>query len=182
MATGVRDYLWEGSTRDGLPVRVRVAGTTDKPRIAEHFASLSPASTYFRFFGARRKLSEKEIARFTEADLDRMLTLVATVPTEDRDRFVGVAQYVIIDGRADVAASVVDDHQRRGIGSLLLERLVEVARAHGIREFEGDVLGDNHRMLRLLDASGIPKHRTVESGVVHLTFSGEEADRAMDAA
>jgi len=179
MATGVRDYLWEGRTRDGVSVRVRVARAADKQRIAEHFANLSPASTYFRFFGARRKLSELEIARFTEADFDRMLTLVATVPAEDGERFVGVAQYVIIDGRADVACSVVDEHQRRGIGSMLLERLFEVARASGIREFEGDVLGDNHRMLRLLDASGIPKHRSVEAGVVHVTFSGEEAERAL---
>ena len=180
MAGDVIDRPWEGSTRDGLSICVRTAEGADKRRIAEHFASLSPASTYFRFFGARPKLSERELARFTEADFDRMLTLIATAPTEDRERIVGVAQYVLIDGRADLACSIVDDHQRRGIGSLLFERLLEAALASGIREFEADVLGDNHRMLRLLDASGIPKHRSVESGVVHLRFSGEEADRAID--
>lgn len=167
---------------DGLHdgISIRLVRTDDEERLVEHFRSLSPASVYFRFFSPRRGLSSRELAGVTEIDFRRRAALAATTGSGDAERIVGVAQYVVIDGgRADLACSVSDEYQGRGIGLLLLRRLLALARANGIAEFESEVLGDNQRMLSLLKKNGLAKHRSVESGVVHLTFSGDEADRAL---
>ena len=164
--------------RDGISIRL--VRTDDEERLVEHFRSLSPASVYFRFFGPRRGLSSRELAGVTEIDFRRRAALAATTGSGTTERIVGLAQYVVVEGkRADLACSVIDEYQGRGIGFSLLHRILALARANGIAEFESEVLGDNQRMLSLLKKNGLAEHRSVESGVVHLTFSGDEADRAL---
>jgi len=84
--------------------------------------------------------------------------------------------------RAQLACSVIDTYQGRGIGALLIKHVVGIARARGVLEFAGDVLGDNHTMLQLLTKSGLATHRSTQAGVVHVTFSEVEADRFLAAA
>jgi RimJ/RimL family protein N-acetyltransferase len=161
-------------------VSVRLVRADDGERIAQHFGNLSPASSYLRFFSPRRRISAQELARLTKIDPRRQAALAAIVGSGDDERIVGLAQYVVVDGRrADVACSVIDELQGHGVGLLLLRRLLALARANGVTEFESEVLVDNHRMLGLLTRNGLAKHRSVEGGVVHLTFSGAEADGAL---
>ncbi len=77
---------------------------------------------------------------------------------------------------------MADQHQGRGIGSLLLDHLLRLARANGITEFQADVLGENNRMLEVFAASGLVVTRCVEAGVVHLSFPTEETERSLEAA
>ena len=84
--------------------------------------------------------------------------------------------------RAQLACSVVDEYQGRGIGALLLEHVLGIARAQGVVEFEADMLSDNYKMLRLFTRSGLTMHRSTQAGVVHLTFSDAEADQFLAAA
>jgi len=161
-------------------ISIRLVRSDDEDRLVEHFRSLSPASTYFRFFGPRRRLSARELAGLTEIDSRRRAAVAATSGSGSTERIVGLAQYVVVEGkRADLASSVIDEYQGRGVGLLLLRRVLALARANGIAEFESEVLGDNQRMLGLLTKNGLAKHRSVEAGVVHLTFSGDEADQAL---
>src|SRR5438445_4972920 len=128
-------------------ISIRLVRSDDEERLVEHFRSLSPASTYFRFFGPRRGLSSRELAGVAEIEFRRRAALAATTGSGNAERIVGVAQYVVIDGaRADLACSVIDEYQGRGIGLLLLHRLLALARANGIAGFELEVLGENHRM------------------------------------
>jgi RimJ/RimL family protein N-acetyltransferase len=161
-------------------INIRQVRPDDRERIAEHFARLSASSSYFRFFSPRRALSERELARFTDVDTGRHAALAATVNEGGAERIVGLAQYVVTgQGRADLACSVADEYQGHGLGRLLFRRLIALARANGIVEFESDVLGDNQRMLRLLKRNGLAKHRSIEAGVVHVSFSGAEVDGAL---
>ena len=106
---------------------------------------------YFRFFGAKKRLSEQELAYFTDLDFVQRVALVATLRVGGDEQIIGVGRYAVLDGgpprRAEVAFAVADEHQGRGIGTVLLEHLVAIARRHEIVEFEADVLGENNRML-----------------------------------
>ena len=166
---------------DGITIR-RVRAD-DRERIAEHFRQLSPSSRYFRFFSPRRAVSERELDRFADSDGSRQAAVAAMVNEAGTERIVGLAQYVATGGRrADLACSVADRYQGRGLGRLLMGTLIALARANGIAEFESDVLGDNQRMLQFLKRNGLAKHRSTEAGVVHVTFSGAEADALRPAA
>lgn len=167
-----------------MTIEVRTIRPDDRARLAEHFLGLGPTSSYFRFFAPRRKVPDKDLARFTDSDCLHGAAVVATLGGDTGERIVGFAQYTVTDEktpRADLAVSVVDEYQGLGIGGLLMESLIEIARSSGIAEFEADVLGHNRRMLRLLERSGLATHRSVESGVIHFTFSGKDAERMLAA-
>ena len=137
LALGGRDYAVDALLRDGGSIHVRAIRPDDKERLVEHFRSLSPHSVYFRFFGTKKQLSKAELAQYTELDFDERVGLVATLRNDDHERIIGVGRYTRrtdedAPHRAEVAFAVVDDHQRRGIGTLLLEHLARIARAHGI--------------------------------------------------
>ena len=83
---------------------------------------------------------------------------------------------------AEVAFAVADEYQGRGIGTLLLEHLIPLARANGIVEFQADVLGENNRMLQVFARSGFVVTSSVEAGVVHLSFPTEETEGSREAA
>jgi RimJ/RimL family protein N-acetyltransferase len=121
-------------------------------------------------------LSDADLVRLAEVDFERHVSLVATLLDGGDERIVGVARYIRRDDegaptRAELAVTVADDHQGRGIASALLRRLAQIAHARGVKEFEADVLGDNGRMLRLLESSGFATRRSIESGVVHVILS-----------
>lgn len=166
--------------RDGGSIHVRAIRPDDKPRLLDHFARLSARSVYFRFFRVKKRLTDEELCQFTELDFRRQVGLVATLQAGGDEQIIGVGRYAVLDGapgqprRAEVAFAIADDHQRRGIGALLLEHLAEIARANGVEEFEADVLGENNAMLQVFLRSGFRVTRSLEEGVFHLTFPTEE--------
>src|SRR5712691_9162830 len=143
-----RHYAVDALLKDGGSIHVRAIRPDDKARLVEHFKGLSPRSVYFRFFGIKRQLTDDELARFTELDFARHVALVATLRTEENERIIGVGRYIVPEDaraphRAEVAFAVSDEHQGRGVGTVLLEHLARIAAANGITEFEADVLGEN---------------------------------------
>jgi GNAT superfamily N-acetyltransferase len=166
--------------RDGGSIRIRAIRPDDKDRLLEHFRHLSRDSVYHRFFGLKRSLTPSELVRLTELDFKNHVGLVATLLADGDERFIGVGRYICTEpGRAEVAFAVLDEHQGKGIGTLLLEHLGRVARAAGISEFQADVLGDNNRMLEVFAKSGFRAERSMEGGVIHL--SSDRRDRSIPA-
>jgi acetyl coenzyme A synthetase (ADP forming)-like protein len=182
VTTDARSYAAEEILRDGGSIHIRAIRPDDKDRLVAHFQRLSQRSVYFRFFGAKKRLTDQELTRFTEPDFVRHVALVATLREGDEERIIGVGRFMARDDqgtphRAEVAFAVADEHQGRGIGTLLLEHLAPLARANGITEFEADVLGENNQMLEVFANSGFSVRRSIESGVVHVSFPTEETDR-----
>ena len=185
MGSARRIYSTDETLRDGTVIGIREIRADDKLLLLDHFRRLTAHSSYLRFFSPRRRFSERDLAAFTELDFIRSVALVGTVRDGDAERIVGLAQYVVTDrssSSADLACSVSDDYQGRGIGALLLEQVLRFAREHGVDRFEADVLSENAKMLGLFEQNGLARHRSVDSGVVHLTFSGDEADHFLAAA
>jgi acetate---CoA ligase (ADP-forming) len=172
-------YSVEEVLRDGGSILIRAIRPDDKARLDEHFRGLSERSLYFRFMGMRRALGAAELARLTEPDFKDHAALVATLTEDGRERFIGVGRYLRGSNRAraEIAFAVLDAHQGRGIGTLLLEHLARIASVNGIDEFEADVLGDNKRMLDVFAQSGFRVRRSFESGTVHVYFpTGETTE------
>jgi acetyl coenzyme A synthetase (ADP forming)-like protein len=180
-----RTYAVDDVLRDGGSIHVRAIRPDDKVRLAEHFRRLGRQSVYYRFFRVKKQLTDLELAQFTELDFRRNVALVATLREGGEEHIIGVARYAGLDAPqshcAEVAFAVADEHQGRGVGTLLLEHLVPIARAAGITVFEADVLGENNRMLRVFATSGFAVTRAIDAGVFHITFPTAETHAVVDA-
>jgi len=110
---------------------------------------LSPRSRYQRFQNAIRELGPELLRRAVHVDHRRHVALIAEVFEDGVETEVGAARYVAdeLGNVAEFALVVADAWQRRGVGSLLLEKLLRVARSRGVRRLRGDVLHDNEPML-----------------------------------
>ena len=165
-------YRVEDIARDGGSILVRAIQPSDKELLSEHFHGLSSQSIYFRFMGIKRDLTDADLKRLTEVDFRDHVGLVATLSDVGRERFIGVGRYIRqpASSRAEVAFAVIDEHQGRGIGTILLEHLRRIAQAGGIEGFEAEVLSENKRMLGVFMQSGFKVARSFESGTVHVYF------------
>lgn len=181
-AVEVSNYSAHEVLRDGGSIYIRAIRPDDKQRLLEHFQRMSQESIYHRFFGLKHSLTRDDLVRFTEVDFKTHVALVATLREDGTERFIGVGRYVSSrPGSAEVAFAVLDEHQGRGVGTLLLEHLGRVARVAGIFEFQADVLGDNNRMLEVFGKSGFRVKRSTEGGSVHLSFPTGETEESRQA-
>ena len=80
---------------------------------------------------------------------------------------------------AEVAFVARDDHQGRGLGSILLEHLAAAARENGLRRFEAEVLAENHTMVRVFRQAGYQVSRAFEDGVLHLEFDIDPTEQSV---
>jgi GNAT superfamily N-acetyltransferase len=137
--------------RDGTELLIRQVGPDDKQLLADGLRRLSPESRYRRFFRPLDRFSERDLAYLTEIDHGDHEALAAIDPqTSD---LVGVARYVrgAEPHLAEVSVVVGDDWHRRGVATLLLERLVERARAAGITHFTALVMDGNVDAISLFE-------------------------------
>ena len=178
----VHNYATDALLRDGGSVHIRAVRPSDRPRLLALFQQLSTRSVYFRFFQTKTRLTDEELRYFTELDFRRHVGLVATLWEGEEEHIIAVGRYICPSSdnpptRAEVAFAVADAHQGRGLGTLLLEHLADIARAQGITEFEADVLGENNQMLQVFATSGFEVQRAIEGGVLHVAFPTADTDR-----
>jgi acetyltransferase len=110
-----------------------------------------------RIFQTRRELPHSELARLTQIDYDREMALIAeAIDAQGVPETLGVARTVSDPDHveAEFAIIVRSDLKGAGLGTLLLDRLIEHARSRGIGRLVGIVLRENKRMLKLAQALG----------------------------
>ena len=154
--------------RDGSVVLIRQVQSGDAPLLAEGFARLSAESRRLRFLMSKSNLTPAELRYFTEIDHHDHEALGALNPVDGRG--LGVARYIRHaedpEG-AEVAVTVIDEWQRRGLGTELLNRLADRARQEGICHFTALVSSDNAGVQGLLRESLVGARVTDrESGAV----------------
>ena len=164
--------------RGGTTVTIRPIRADDAPRLQAFHARLSPETIYLRFLGYHKALLDKEAERLATVDYQARMALVATREEGGEERLLGVVRYDVIDPRhpdvAEVAIVVEDRYQGRGLGTLLMNRLVAYARAYGIRAFVAEVSGENYRMLRFAQRTGLPVEKKLEWGVWYIRIKLED--------
>jgi GNAT superfamily N-acetyltransferase len=137
--------------RDGSGVRIRQGHSSDKELLLRGFERLGPESRYRRFLAPMPDLSEGMVRYLTEIDHHDHEAMIAL--DEATGEGIGVARYVRDAERpdvAEVAVTVIDDWQGRGLGTLLLEMISARAREEGITTFTALMLATNQEMIDLL--------------------------------
>jgi GNAT superfamily N-acetyltransferase len=170
---------------DGDTVTIRAIRPDDGEPLAEHFSSLSEDSRYRRFFGLRHGFGPDELERLTAPDYPSHIALVATIENENGDKIIiGDGRGVAVPdqpGVAELALSVSDSYQGRGVGSILLRHLLHCARAAGFNKLASDVLASNTPAMRFLVRH---RFRTVERAAGICSFVrlvDDESEGASDA-
>ena len=156
---------------DGTAVLIRPVKPTDKSLLAKAVEQMSDRSRYHRFAMVVRELSEGQLSYLTEIDHENHVAWVAIDQSKKLERAVGVARYIRLDDNSDVAevaVAVVDTHQGRGLGTMLLGRLAQSARDNGVRRFLAFVCGDNAPVLKLVRELGA-RARFLGSGMFRVT-------------
>jgi GNAT superfamily N-acetyltransferase len=150
--------------RDGSRVRIRQGHSSDRALLLRAFERLSPESRYRRFLAPRPELTEDMVRYLTEIDHHEHEAMIAL--DERSGEGVGVARYVRDADRhevAEVAVTVVDDWQGRGLGTVLLEVIGARAREEGVTTFTALLLATNEEMLDMFKR--LHPIRIVERGV-----------------
>jgi RimJ/RimL family protein N-acetyltransferase len=151
-------------------LRLRLIRPDDEPRLIALYARLSRHTAYQRFFAAMQRLPP-DWAHFL-ANVDHRTRLALVVERPDADELVAVARYEPSGEAAvaEVAFVVQDAWQGQGLGRILLQELLAMAAARGLRRFRAYVLADNYRMLRLLSRYTRVLERRIEGGVAEVLF------------
>ena len=141
---------------DGTVLTIRPIRPEDADIEQEFVRNMSSEAKYYRFMQTLEELTPEMLARFTQPDYDRETALIAVIEEQDKRIQLGVARYTVNpDNRScEFALAVSDSRRRMGIGSQLMEALMESARNRGLKMIEGEVLSDNQRMLSLMRRLG----------------------------
>ena len=153
---------------DGTTLTIRPAGPEDYEPVRQLHEAMSPDNLYFRFFSASQVSAEREARRVCLEGRPGLVALLGLLG----DEVVGVASYELTadPAAAELALAVADDMHRHGIATLLLEHLVSLARASGVKVLVADVLPDNYTVLRVLSDAGLAVRRKYDDGVVELSM------------
>ena len=165
---------------DGATIEIRAARPEDFDAVRDMHAKMSPDNLYLRFFSMSPLAAEREARRICREPGPDHAALLAVLDGE----VVGCGTYEQAGAgsrSAEVAFTVTDDLHNRGIGMLLLEHLVSLARGRGFRAFTAETLSENAAMLRVFADAGLQVQRSLVDGVYDLTFPlpADEADAAL---
>jgi acetyltransferase len=160
-------YRWDVPI-EGDHVVIRAIRPEDEPLWAEMVTSFSPETARYRFFGPLGEVTKAMLVRYCHVDYDREIALVAVREDENhRHTMLGVARLSIETANAEegeFAIVVRDADQRKGIGTKLMNALIEAARDRHVSEIRGTALAANPAMLRFSENLGF------------LISPGEESD------
>jgi acetyl coenzyme A synthetase (ADP forming)-like protein len=162
--------------RDGATVRVRPMTTGDEHAMRELLDGLSIESRWLRFFSAGADL-HRAAAYMAALEPGRGRSLVAVAG--DPERIVAHAAYIReTPEKAEVAFEVADDWQGRGIATVLLAHLSELATGDGIDTFTAAVLPDNHRMIQVFRDSGFAVEVRSRANELEIELPAQLGDEA----
>ena len=156
---------------DGRKVEIRAQRPEDREGLHAAVQRASADTLYHRFFAAKRTFSEQEVHFFLDIDFVGHVALVAVANEGGEPTIVGGCRYVVVEpGRAEVAFSVVDDYQKRGLGTALMRHIAAIGRQAGLGEFVAEVIADNAPMLKVFEQSGLAVTTKQEGTVVHVSL------------
>jgi acetyltransferase len=154
-------YVQPFEAKDGHKMLIRPIRPEDEPEMVEFHKSLSDETVLLRYARAMdlsERIAHERLSRISFIDYDRTMTLVV----EDRDpssnerKIIGVARLSKIFGTSDAqfAMIVADDYQGKGLGTELLNRLIDVGRDEGLERIFAEMLLDNDSMKTLCEKLG----------------------------
>jgi acetyl coenzyme A synthetase (ADP forming)-like protein len=178
-------FATDAVLRDGSSARLRAAGPEDSEAVARIVAEAGDRALEERFYRGRDGRPAGGPREVLAAEPARHATLVVEAGRPGGERVIGAGRYLPgedgVDGRAEVILVVARSERGRGIGTVLLEQLIRLARAHGIGEFRADVVGDTQRVLEVFERSGLALRRWEGAGRARVAFATALSDDLMAA-
>lgn len=133
--------------RDGTAAQLRPIFPDDRNLLVEGLSQMSPASRFARFGSGIANLTDAELRYLTEIDQVSHVAWGATID----DQPAGVGRYIVGEGAdAEIAITVIDRFQRKGLGRALFDALVASARAGGLEALRFVIEPWNRSVLRML--------------------------------
>lgn len=162
---------WTETLRDGSRVNIRTLRKEDAALERDFIKRLSPESRWMRFLGGVGEPSDAMIRDLTELDYQHKIAFVALVQEDGKPREIGVSRYSLAaDGKScECAVTVSDEWQGKGLGTLLMRHLTDIARQRGIESMFSIDDADNSRMQELARDLGFTRERDPDdpSLVIH---------------
>jgi GNAT superfamily N-acetyltransferase len=177
-------YPWEEARQHrlsgGKEITIRPVRLSDEETLRDLFYRLSDESTYRRFLSYKNRYPHKEMQYLVDVDYEQNMALVACTVDGACAEIIAMARYDVDPAThlADIAFVVRDDWHRQGIGTLLMKRMSEIARARGIAGFSADLFATNRPMLGILRKSGLKVQMELEQGVYHATLRFDDGSQA----
>lgn len=164
-------YRWRVTLKNGETVNIRPIRPEDEPQMVHFHEQLSDQSVYqryFHFLNLEQRVSHARLSRVCFIDYDRQIALVAETDGSGESRIIGVGRLVRLRHANDAEFAIVigDAYQRTGLGTALLEKLVEIGRAEGVDRIIAEMLPDNAGMKRVCEKLGFRLHYDAELQLV----------------
>ncbi|HUJ71150.1 MAG TPA: bifunctional acetate--CoA ligase family protein/GNAT family N-acetyltransferase [Verrucomicrobiae bacterium] len=175
-------YVWAAKMKDGTPITVRPIRPEDEPLMVGFHQSLSEESVYFRYFhmiALDQRVAHERLIRICYNDFDREIALVA----EHKDtrtgqrKILGVGRLSKEPGTdtAQFAILIIDRFQRRGLGTELLRRLVQIGREEKLKSITADILPENLGMQAVSEKLKFKLKNTAGEGMVRAELVLQDA-------
>jgi len=163
---------WLYTTHDGREVSFRAIKPTDEDLIRDLFYDLRREDIFYRFMSSIKTLPHSKAQPLVILDYEEKFAVAAYIGDEPYEQFVGVARWFLdrATNMAEVAFIVHPDWQNQGIGTFMLNKLIETAKDRGIRGFTAEVLASNRKMLSVFYNSGYNVTSKLEDGEYVLLF------------
>jgi acetyltransferase len=169
-----KQYVSHEELRDGTPVTIRPIRPEDEPLMVKFHETLSEESVYMRYFhmmNLDQRTAHDRLTRICFIDYDREMALIAehTDPETGERDILGVSRLSrrgAVPDEAEFSVLVSDRFQRRGVGTLLVSRILEVGRAEDLRRITAEILFDNRPMQSISKKLGFHLRRDTEEMVV----------------
>ncbi|MFX0167723.1 MAG: acetate--CoA ligase alpha subunit [Candidatus Hodarchaeota archaeon] len=156
------ELIWR--MRDGRNVLFRPIKPEDEPLWLEMFQNFSEESIRYRFFEIIKDTPHEVRIRYTNIDYDRELGLVAVLQEGNQQRILGVVRLIEDPDRkrGEIAFIVADPWQGLGLGSKMLDYMIEISTERGLEELYGVMLPDNYRAQRIMEKMGFALKRSTD--------------------
>jgi acyl-CoA hydrolase/GNAT superfamily N-acetyltransferase len=168
-----REFEKTMALSDGTELFFRPIKSTDEKTLRDMLYMCSERSIAFRFFKPIKSFPHRFIQEFTNVDYNRDMAIIGVTQDTGGEHIVGVGRFYLNETTncAELSFLVRDDWQAKGIGSYLLDILIEIAKKKGIAGIEASVLASNQSMLAVFYNSGFNVTTKREEDIYKITWS-----------
>ncbi|MFQ6067947.1 MAG: bifunctional acetate--CoA ligase family protein/GNAT family N-acetyltransferase [Candidatus Bathyarchaeia archaeon] len=151
-----KKYTTQWKLKNGIPVVLRPIRPEDEKLLHELFQSFSEETMRFRFFQVIREMSHDTLTRYCNIDYNREIAIVAERKKGKKRKIIGVARLILQPGRksGEFAVVVGDQWQGLGLGSKLVDYIIEIGKDMELENICGDIMSRNLKMFRLCTKKG----------------------------
>jgi len=168
------ELRWVDTLRDGTHVIIRSIRREDAELERSFIKRLSPESRRMRFLGQMREPSDEMLRRLTDIDYRNEMAFIALVHRDGQTQEIGVARYSTSGDRkfCECAITVSDEWHQKGLATLLMHHLIDVARSRGIRTMVSYDAIDKGQMRELATFLGFKRNSDpADTGMVVHTLT-----------